>query len=134
MTARNTNPEPLASLEITVSSDQIGRFFHAVRWQQKHRPLVPPTIATAFRDGEFQALQKLKIPLQSVLHGEQKYRFLKDLEPDQPYRGTTFLNSHLEKSGSSGTMAFYVFQTNLTDEDGSVYVECLTTIVVRSKP
>lgn len=123
--------EPIGEFELRIPAAQAERFFGAVAWQLPSRPASPPTLATAFRRGEFLALQKLGISLQSVLHGEQKYRFVKNLLPDQLYKGETFISSHYEKSGASGTMNFYVFQTNLKNSAGELCVECLSTIIAR---
>ncbi|MBI3544586.1 MAG: MaoC family dehydratase N-terminal domain-containing protein [Deltaproteobacteria bacterium] len=124
--------EPIATFEHEVPASQAGRFFDAVAWQLPTRPASPPTLATTFRHGEFAALQKLGVALQNVLHGEQKYRFHGELKSGTRYRGETFVNSHYAKSGGSGTMNFYVFQTNLKDGAGALAVECVTTIIVRS--
>lgn len=129
---RMNTSEPVATFEASLPAERVDKFFKAVDWKQNALPVMPPTLATAFRQGEFAALQKLGIPLQKVLHGEQKYKFIKDLEPNKIYRGETYLASQFEKSGGSGTMTFYVFQTNLIDSMGSSCVECCTTIIARS--
>ncbi len=121
--------EPIATFTATISAENVAAFFNAVGWAQPVRPACPPTLATMFREGEFKALQEMKIPLQRVLHGEQKYRFLKELSPGATYSGKTFLNNQTEKAG----MGFYVFQTNIEDAGGDVCIECLTTIIVRGK-
>src|SRR4051794_38239189 len=102
MSARINSTEPMAQFEVSIPQDQIDCFFPAVAWQTPGRPMTPPTLATVFREGEFQALQKLAIPLQKVLHGEQKYRFKKDLRAGVKYDCTTHLNSHFEKTTGTG--------------------------------
>ncbi|MBI3555913.1 MAG: MaoC family dehydratase N-terminal domain-containing protein [Deltaproteobacteria bacterium] len=123
--------EPTATFTLKVPAAQASLFFDAVAWQLPARPPAPPTLATAFREGEFLAMQKLNASIERVLHGEQRYRFLKDLMPDTTYQGETYVNSHYEKSGKSGTMHFYVLQTNIKNSDGEKCVECFTTIIVR---
>lgn len=132
MTGRRSQSEPLATFEMTVSTEQVERFFEAVAWQLPERPAAPPTLATIFRQGEFEALKTMGVAMHKILHGEQKYRFLKDLAPGQPVRGTTFLNSEFEKTGGKGgAMKFYVVQTNLADASGETCVECVSTIIAR---
>lgn len=129
---RLNTSEPISTFEASIPAARVDLFFKAVDWKQPKMPIMPPTLATAFRDGEFVALKKLNIPLHKVLHGEQKYKFNKELEPGSTYRGETHLTSQFEKSGASGTMTFYVFQTNLLDSSGASCVECCTTIIARS--
>ncbi|MEW6057976.1 MAG: MaoC family dehydratase N-terminal domain-containing protein [Bdellovibrionota bacterium] len=131
MTTQLDPTDPIAIFEASVPFAQAKLFFEATDWSQDFRPLAPPTLATIFRNGEFEALKKLNIPLQKVLHGEQKYKFIKELRPDQTYRGETFVASQIEKSGGSGKMSIYVFQTNLIDQDSEVCVECSSTIIVK---
>jgi hypothetical protein len=128
----NNSHEILAEFEVSVPKSQADAFYKATNWQLPTRPAIPPTLATVFREGEFESLRKMGITVDRVLHGEQRYRFLKDLETDTKYRGETFLASKHEKSGSSGTLTFYAFQTNLTAVSGEISVECLSTIVVRT--
>ncbi len=123
--------EPAATFTLSVPAEQAQRFFDAVAWQLPTRPQAPPTLATLFREGEYKALQNLQTSLEQILHGEQRYRFIKELLPDTTYQGETFINSHYEKSGKAGTMHFYVLQTNLKDDDGETCAECFSTIIVR---
>lgn len=125
--------EPLAVFEASVTAEQVAGFFAAVGWQLPLKPAAPPTLATVFREGEREAIKKLNVPLQNILHGEQKYRFHCDLMPGQSYRGETFISSQYEKKGKAMTMRFFVFQTNLKDAQGTLCVESLTTIIVREK-
>lgn len=125
--------EPLAVFEFSFTADQAERFFAAVGWQLGTRPLVPPTLATMFRQGEREAIVKLGVPLEHILHGEQKYRFHNDLVPGHDYRGETFISSQYERKGGAMIMRFFVFQTNLRDKGGNLCVEGLTTIIVREK-
>lgn len=124
--------EPLSKFETLFSAQQSENFFRAVSWQLASRPGSPPTIATIFRRGEFEALQSLGITLEKVLHAEQKYKFYSELAADVEYRGETFINSLHEKSSVRGRMSFYVFQTNLLDPSGHLCIECLSTVVVRN--
>lgn len=123
--------EAMATFERDYPSNLVEKFFTAVAWRQPLRPEAPPTLATAFRDGDFEAMRKLGIPLEKVLHAEQEFRFHAPVEPGIKYRGETFLKSQLEKQGSSGAIRFYVFQTNLIAPDGKVRAESLTTIIVK---
>lgn len=123
--------EPITTFEASIPKERIDAFFKAVDWSLAAKPVMPPTLATAFRQGEFEAFNKLGVPLQKILHGEQKYKFVTDLVPGAVYRGQTFLTSQYEKSSGKGSMTFYVFQTNLLDSGGNVCVECCTTIIAR---
>lgn len=123
--------EPITTFEASISNDRVDSFFKAVDWTLTNKPVMPPTLATAFRKGEFEAFNKLNIPLQNILHGEQKYKFVTDLVPGAVYHGQTFLTSQYEKSGGKGSMTFYVFQTNLLDSNGNICVECCTTVIAR---
>lgn len=131
MTPKLDSSQPIATFELLVPSAQAELFFKAVGWKLENRPKTPPTLATAFRQGEFAALQKMNIPLEHVLHGEQRYSFHKELEADQKYFGKTYLKSHYEKSGTAGKMDFYSFQTDLFLPNGELCVECLTLFIVR---
>ena len=116
------------TFELSLSKNDFERFFNAVEWSLPELPPCPPTIATIFRDGEFEILRQLNIPLKKVLHGEQKYRFYSDLKPDTKYRGETFLENLVEKN----KMSFFVLQTNLIDEEtGKATIECTSTIIAR---
>ena len=125
--------EPVATFKLSVPAEQAQRFFDAVAWQLPARPLAPPTLATLFREGEYLAMQTLKTSIEQVLHGEQRYRFIKDLYADVAYEGETFINSHYERASKSGgpTMHFYVLQTNIKDAAGETCAECFSTIIVR---
>lgn len=123
--------EPIATFEASIPVERIDAFFKAVGWQLSGLPAMPPTLATLFRQGELEALNKLGIPLAKVLHGEQKYKFLKNLKAGEKYRGETFLLSQYEKSGGSGKMGFYILQTSLIDSNGELCVECSATVIAR---
>jgi hypothetical protein len=124
--------EPIATFEMTIPAARAGKFFAAVGWGLARRPAMPPTLATIFREGEFVALHKVGLSLKNILHGEQKYRTLRDLVPERRYRCTTTIKSQHEKAGKGGTMYFYVLETDIADDDG-VCVECLTTIIARKE-
>ena len=109
-------PRLMSEFELTLPAARVEAFFNAVGWAQPRRPSMPPTLATCFRHGEFEAFQKLGVPLPTVLHGEQSYTLLRDIEADKPYRGATSLIQSYERAGKEGmVMKFYVLQTDLFD-------------------
>ena len=124
-----TKPQPTFSWEESFAQDIYDSFFEAVKWSLLSRPLVPPTLVTKFRLGEFTSLEKMGIPLHELLHGEQEYRFHQMLKPDTKYTGEVFLKNDHAKKGKRGSMRFLVFQTDLKNEEGIVCVECISTLV-----
>jgi hypothetical protein len=117
--------------EFPVSGDRIEKFFQATAWQLPHRPSVPPTLATVFRQGEFELFQKIGIPLNRVLHAEQKYKFHKDLFAGATYVCSTGLESQYEKKG----LRFFVLRTDIKEPSGgATCIESFTTIVVKGAP
>ena len=91
-----------------------------------------PALPTYFRDGEFMAFKALGIELASVLHGEQKYEYVKPLLAEIKYQGETSLVQFYEKSGKGSSMKFYVFRTELRASE-ELHVACESTIIVREK-
>lgn len=122
---------PIFNFEFKFTKKDCENFFSATQWQLHKAPLVPPTIATICRTGEFEAIRQMNISLDKVLHAEQEYRFVKPLAADTSYKCSTYLKSKMEKNGSLGKMSFLVFCTTLNNENNEICLESFTTIVVR---
>jgi hypothetical protein len=70
---------------------------------------VPPTFVTRCRRGEFELMNRLDLPLERVLHGEQEYAFAGELRVGETLVYRTRYASHAEKRG----MQFLVFETEI---------------------
>lgn len=94
---------------------------------------VPPTYVTRCRKGEFELFGKLGIPLSRVLHGEQAYEYVAPIRVGDTITYETSLARSVEKSGSSGSMTFIVFETRIQGSDGKERAVSCTTIVVKGE-
>lgn len=120
------------NFSLSISKERMNRFFDATAWPHAPRPNSHPTIATCFRQGEFELLKTLGINLKNVLHGEQSYKYHKTIQADIEYSGQTELAQFHEKNGASGVMRFYVFKTTLVNTNTKeLAMECLSTIIYR---
>ncbi|MGK5086994.1 MaoC family dehydratase N-terminal domain-containing protein [Bdellovibrionota bacterium FG-2] len=72
---------------------------------------VPPTFLTVCRQGEFELFQEFGVPLSSLLHAGQEYRYFGEIEVGDVLIFETTLKEVLEKKGKSGLMRFLVFET-----------------------
>lgn len=93
---------------------------------------VPSTYLTRLRHGEFELFQRLGIPLERVLHGEQEYEFDRPLRAGDRLSYSTRITSWVRKRGD---LSILVFETSY--EDGSLpgarVALARTTIVVRGQ-
>jgi hypothetical protein len=122
------------SFETSFDQNQVDRFFSSVDWSIGFKPSVPPTFLTIFRKGEFELLLKLEIPVKKVLHGEQSYRFFKDLKVDTIYKGTTSILQHIEKKTRSTLMRILILETKIFENDSSILCAvCESTLIVKEE-
>ncbi len=99
-----------------VTLDWLRSFAQAVRGRFRSR--APSTFMTICRRGEFQLLNEMGIPLTSVLHGEQEYRYETVILPGDTIRYDTELVGVAEKRGRSATMQLMAFETTVWIEKG----------------
>ena len=81
---------------------------------------VCPTWITVCREGEFELLKKLGVPLAQVLHGEQEYQYLRPIKKADPMTYRTVLSQVMEKRGSHAMMTFMIFESEIfcgSDQD-----------------
>lgn len=111
----------------TIDDRRVAAFSQAISGSQTDT--VPPTYLTRLRHGEFELLQKMGVELNQVLHGEQEYRYDRELRAGLELRYQTKLAQVLEKKGSSTSLHFLVFETEfLTDQ---VVAASKTTMIIR---
>lgn len=126
-------------MSFDVTEDRLKEFCAAVGG--RYRGEAPPTFMTVLRDGEFELFKEMGIPLKSVLHGDQEFRYLRPIRPGDRIEYQTVVSKAFEKQGSSGLMRFIVFETELraggavggASQPALVGVS-KTTVIVREKP
>jgi hypothetical protein len=112
----------------TIESQAVAAFARAIG-----APLdgtVPPTWLTRGRQGEFELLQKLGVPLSSVLHGEQEYEWLGTLRVGMDLCHVTRLAEAVVKRGSKALLYFLKLDTRFTDGPEGRPVACGRTVIV----
>jgi hypothetical protein len=87
----------------------------------------PPTYMTIFRQGEFELMQKLGIPLSKVLHGEQEYSYESPIRSGDELAFRSTVASANEKAG----MLFLIFETTTEAKGGRKIGTSKTTVIVR---
>ncbi|MBN23184.1 MAG: hypothetical protein CL678_18000 [Bdellovibrionaceae bacterium] len=102
-----------------IDSDRVDAFRNAIESNCKK---IPPTYVTIFRDGEFELLDKLKIPLNQILHAEQEYEYIEDLILNENYTVQTVFVKCVEKKGKSGRMAFLTFESRINLNEKTVLI------------
>src|SRR5437762_3367019 len=97
----------------TLTAERIRGFAKSVCAQT--RAVVPPTLLTICRRGEFELFGKLGFKLSQVLHAEQEYVYEKAIPAngDLNLSYETTLAQAFEKKGASGSMKFFVFETRV---------------------
>lgn len=117
----------------SVTETALREFCEAVG--ARYRGEASPTFMTVFRIGEFELLrEKMGIPLSAVLHADQEYRYETAILPGDEIDYQTALTRAFEKTGSSGSMRFFVFDTEVRfrrGEEAGVIGYCKTTLIVR---
>jgi hypothetical protein len=99
-----------------------------------YRGEAPPTFMTVFRQAEFELLDQMGIPLRSVLHADQEFRYSEPIRPGDEIEYQAVVSRAFEKTGSSGAMRFLVFDTEVhikRDQGNLVAGNSKTTIVSR---
>ncbi len=118
--------------DITV--ERIAAFCRAVGSEVSK--VAPPTFMTIFRRGEFDLFSTLGIELSKVLHAEQDYQYSNPIQAGDCITFETEVLTVLEKQGSTASMQFITFETQLTAERGSRKLaigKAKSTIVIREK-
>lgn len=89
-----------------------------------------PVILTAFRHGEFELLDQIKIPLSWVLHGEQEYKVTRTLLLNDELAYQTEFTRYFTRSGSSEKLTFLIFETRFWNQ--VEVARGLTTMILRN--
>ncbi|MEV5004008.1 MaoC family dehydratase N-terminal domain-containing protein [Nocardioides sp. LML1-1-1.1] len=101
--------------------------------QAGHRDLpVPPTFFTAIdleHPDPFRWLQTIGIDLRSILHGEQEFKFHRMAYAGDELTTRSRVTDIYEKRG--GALEFLVRTTTVTNQDGEVVAEAVSTTVIR---
>ena len=98
------------------------------------RSAVSPTFLTRCRKGEFELFTKLGVELRQVLHAEQEYTYLNDLQAGDDLVYETKLSQANMKTGSSGIMQFLTLESQVDAERRGEKIPVAiskTTVVVR---
>ena len=133
--ASSEPPAQSATFEEEISSERIRSFREAVGLDP-NADEVPPTYVTRFRQGEFELLARLGVPLQNILHAEQDYQYFERLKPGMKILYETTLANSFEKKGREGSLRFLVTETRVRwpgGTDPAPLVICKTTIVAKIK-
>jgi hypothetical protein len=69
---------------------------------------------TCLRAGEFELFSRFGIPLSSLLHAEQNYRYETGIEAGDELEFETRLTQALEKRGAKGAMHFLTLDTEVS--------------------
>ncbi len=100
--------------EESVTRERVQAFWGALGVSDKPDSReVPPTFLTICRQGEFELFQDFGVPLTSLLHAGQEYRYFGAIEVGDVLVFETTLKEVFEKKGKSGSMCFLVFETQV---------------------
>jgi hypothetical protein len=76
-------------------------------------------------------IEKLRGPGRMLLHGEQEFEYHRWPRAGDVLEGTTRVSDVYEKPGGSGSMEFYVTETEWRDTTGEPVVTSRFTLIVR---
>lgn len=76
-------------------------------------------------------MDEIKIDIAKLLHGVEEYEYFKPIRPGMKLTCKSKIIDHYEKSGKSGIMDFYIFETIANDEKNEKVVASRTTMIVR---
>jgi hypothetical protein len=115
------------------TEDRLKGFCSAVG--AKYRGDASPTFMAVLLPGMFKLLEKIGIPLSSVLHTDQEYRYHQPIQSGDRLVYETVLAKAFEKQGRANSMKFMVFETEVhADRAGvsGIHVgSCKTTLITR---
>lgn len=90
-----------------------------------------PTVLTICREGEFELMEAIGIPLNRVLHGEQHYEILGSLRVPQTFRYQTEGKECPVKRGSAA-MQIFMMESQVWDAStDELLAKATTSFVVR---
>jgi hypothetical protein len=122
---------PLQHYDAT--DDKLKEFCAAVG--AEFRGDAPPTFMAVLLPGMFKLLEKIGIPLSSVLHTDQEYRYHQPIAPGDRLAYETVLSKAFEKQGRTSSRKFMVFETEVhADRPGAAGLHigsCKTTLITR---
>ena len=96
--------------------------------------IAPPTFAITLRDetaDNTEFLKELGTDISRLLHGEQEFEIFRPLKPGQTYLCRPRVVDIYEKTGRSGTMAFVVRETTITDGTNEIVATMRGVTIVR---
>ncbi len=110
-----------------IGADRSKQFTEATR--SIHCSSWLPTLATIFRDAEFQWLDKLQVDWHRLLHAEQKYDFHAPLPLDAACTVESKIVAIRTRKSSAGSMTFIELETKIFTTQ--LCVTALSNFVVR---
>lgn len=136
MSTKKKEEAPVNITEAIGSKSLIRRAVLANFWpgfaraigSQSGNPL--PVILTAFRHGEFELLDQIKIPLSRVLHGEQEYKITRTLLLADELAYQTEFTRYFSRSGSTEKLTFMIFETRFWNQ--TEVARGITTLILRN--
>ncbi|MBI4405202.1 MAG: MaoC family dehydratase N-terminal domain-containing protein, partial [Deltaproteobacteria bacterium] len=105
------NPEEVEVIEThygPVTEERVNDFLDATG--SEYVTGVPPTFQTLFRHAEYEWLDRLKIDVRGLIHGEQDYEYLQAFEPGRSFLVRTELVGMKERQRPHETLFFIVFK------------------------
>lgn len=75
-----------------------------------------PTLATLFRDSEFQWLDRLEVDWHKLLHAEQQYEYASDLPLDKELRIASTLKQVRSRKTGGGSLTFVELETRISSD------------------
>lgn len=118
------NSTDIVSAPIQLTMELIAKFYSAL--QSPFQSVVPPTLATVFRESEFAWLKRLGVNFDQMLHTEQEYQYLKPLQVGD--RAVAVTPSPQVRARSGMRMIHLKTTVSVKDEPRVV---CHTTILER---
>lgn len=118
--------------EVTV--ERIAAFAKSVGLPETR--VAPPTFMTVFRRGELDLLDAIGVKLAHVLHAEQEYEYMQDIQAGDRVRLESKLAHVAEKETASVDMQFLTFETEIHLEGEAEYSlagKAKSLIVIRTQ-
>ena len=118
------NLEPITYTLSALTIEQVIAFRHATK--SFYSSKIPPTFSTVFRKAEFQFLERCDVDMRLLLHVEQAYEYLSELQVGDMPVITTKIQTARERRG----MYFFTLQTEVSCA-GKLRVRSTTQFVIR---
>ena len=89
--------------------------------------IAPPTFPRVF---DYGTIEQLKLPKKGLIHGEQKYHYIRPLLIGEELYCWTEIKDYYEKVGSNGLMGFLVTKRAGEDKDGNLIFSEESAIII----